>query len=385
MLNEISWFKSNNKSGRTANILLGGDMCPVRNYEKKILSGEDIFDAPLLQKMKAPDMFVVNLETPLTEIKAETGFSSSVKVGEYLKKIGVDVAGLANNHIRDRGDAGVLQTIDTLKKNNIAPVGAGENEKIASRMLIKRRNGIKIGILAFAEREFNLATENRPGAAFLDPYKVAMELPAARKKVDFLLLFLHSGDEFILTPPERTRKIYRLMVKHGADVVVGHHPHVPQGIEKYKGKWIFYSLGNLVFDSDYVSTYKNTDHGYMVELDFGEHSISSIKVIPYYLRKNFIVESVTDDELKWYKSLLTDIGNNIIDEKKFRAEHEKNTQWKFNEFTRKHLSDFQKRFYDINDNNYLRIIHNLFNCPTHVESLKEAFGLVREGKIDRKF
>lgn len=384
MLSKITWYSSGVKTSKEANILLGGDLCPIRRYEDKILKGDDIFDKCIIDKMKSSDLFVANLETPICNIKEGSGFSVNAAVGSYLKKNGLNVAGLANNHIRDKGDRGILQTIDTLRKNSISFVGGGKNEKRAERMLVKKINGFKVGILALAEKEFNLADESRPGAAALEPYKVVARLQELRTKVDFLLLFLHSGDEFILTPTERVRKIYRMMIDYGADAVVGHHPHVPQGIEKYKGKWIAYSLGNLVFDSDYVSTYKHTDHGFLLEFNISRHKVNSINLYPYFLRKNFVVQTASKKELKWYKTFLKKISRNITDEKRFQKECEKNTIWKFEEFTRKHLTDFKERFPDEKDDLYLKLIANLFQCPTHVESLAKVFELVKMGKIKRK-
>ena len=250
MDNSIKWYRNQDGNNASATLLFGGDFCPINRYEEKVLAGNQVFDDCIMGEIRESDLFVVNLETPLCEkglpenSPGEVGLHADGKIADWMKNTGIDVAGIANNHLRDFKDEGVIQTMDNLARAGILYAGGGRNILEAEKMLTVTVNGLKIGLWMLAEKEQNLATETRPGTSFFNPDADAHMIPGLRKQVDFLVIFVHAGHEFSLTPSPRIRKAYRSYIDAGADLVVGHHPHVPQGIEQYKNGWIAYSLAN---------------------------------------------------------------------------------------------------------------------------------------------
>ncbi|OGV53176.1 MAG: hypothetical protein A2017_04660 [Lentisphaerae bacterium GWF2_44_16] len=384
--NSFCIYDDNSENNNTVSILAGGDFCPIRSFDKAILEGKPVFDDTLCAEMKNKDVFLINLEAPL----CETGLPGAVKGGglrgapetaDTLKKLGVDVASIANNHVRDFLDEGVLQTMEILKKHGIPYIGGGKNSEDADKMLILNINGLKIGIWALAEKEYNLASETRPGTSYFFPEVNVYKIPELRKRVDFLMIFVHAGHEFMLTPSPRIRKAYRDFIKAGADIVIGHHPHVIQGIEKYENGWIAYSLGNLLFDSPYVSSYPDTDHGFMMRVKAGKHKVHKIEIIPYRIKPG-LVKALPAEEIQDYKELLEKIGGNITDEKIFIEEWRKNVIYRWPDYKGAFLKLVENFTLD-EKNMFLRNGKNFFQCPTHNELLFDALNMMEEGTLEK--
>ncbi|KKR03213.1 MAG: Capsule synthesis protein, CapA [Candidatus Uhrbacteria bacterium GW2011_GWF2_39_13] len=336
------------------------------------------------------DLFVVNLEAPLCEkgLTADSpsgnGLRADGKIAEWMKDTRIDVAGIANNHLRDFKDEGVIQTLENLTRTGVLYAGGGKNISEAEKILLVHVKGLKIGFWMLAEKEQNLATEARPGTSFFNPDANVYIIPELRKQVDFLVIFVHAGHEFALVPSPRIRKAYRAYIEAGADLVVGHHhPHVPQGIERYKTGWIAYSLGNLVFDHDYVAAFKDTDHGYLFNVGISEHSVENIEIIPYYLRNYSTVETCTEKELSDYENMLKKISSCIIDDAKLEESWEKFVIWRWNQSRRDFHRNFSKNFMAEKNPTFIWMLKNCYGCPTAHELLEKAMELLLEEKISR--
>lgn len=389
MNKSIKWYSKPNKNKEHVSVLFGGDVCPMNRYEKNILSGGRVFDDYINNKIAESNLFVVNLESPLCEdglaanSPSGTGIRANKKIAEWMRKTGVDVAGIANNHLRDFKDEGVVQTIANLKRAGIQYAGGGKTLDEAEAMLTLHVKGLKIGFWMLAEKEQNLATETRPGTSFFNPDADVYKIPELREQVDFLVIFVHAGHEFALVPSPRIRQAYRAYIDAGADLVVGHHPHVPQGIEQYKDGWIAYSLGNLIFDSSYLSAFKDTDHGYLLNVEISKHSVENIEVIPYFLRNFTTVETCTEKELAHYKDMLKSISDCIKDDVKFADSWEKFVSWRWNQSRRDFHRNFSKHFTDESNPVFIWMLKNIYGCPTHQELMEKAMELLLEGKISR--
>jgi len=206
--------------------------------------------------LKNADFNVVNLECPITD--TGTPFKDKKFIfklpREYsfiLKEGAINVVTLSNNHIMDYGVEGLISTLDVLNKNGIKYTGAGQNEEDAREPVILEKNGVKIGILAYSAtfpREY-WATDKRPGTAFPFRNKVKNDIKNLRNIVDFLVVSFHWGAELLDTPKTYQKVLAKFAIDNGADLVIGHHPHVIQWPEIYRGKFIFYSLGNFIFGS----------------------------------------------------------------------------------------------------------------------------------------
>ena len=233
----------------TINIILLGDICSCKNSKFNINT-----DASLL---------LFNLETPI--IKEEA--SAIKKAGPHLfsKELVLPVvntesplvANLANNHIMDYGDEGLKNTLAECSKKNVFVIGAGENLEQARLPIIIEVNSKKIGIIGCCETQFGISTPWKSGVASIGPgiYSAIRDL---KDKVDVIIISIHGASEMSPWPSPGWQDLLRSFIDAGADMVHGHHSHVPQGYEEYNDGLIFYGLGNFVVDPKIWKDQPNT-------------------------------------------------------------------------------------------------------------------------------
>lgn len=208
----------------------------------------------------------VNLESPLSDggeaADKDFVFRGPPEGAKGLAEAGVDVVSLANNHVFDYGFTGLRDTWAALNAAGVAHVGSGENFTAARSPLIVERNGLKLAFLAYVntppdsgsgfDASSTAATADRPGVAWLTPEAVAEDVAAAKGRANVVIVSMHTGYEYTAAANELQVASARAAIDAGASLVLGGHPHVLQGIETYNGGLIIYSLGNFVFDFDYV-------------------------------------------------------------------------------------------------------------------------------------
>ena len=205
--------------------------------------------------IRKADLAVFNLECALsqngTPIQKRFSFKADPIAADGLARAGFDVAVLANNHSVDCGRWALPETIDVLESRGIASVGGGADMAAAAAPVFLERNGLRIAFLArtFILPDGVIYREDVPTVAVYDPDRIEEEVRAARRRADFVVVSLHWGVEYARQPQESQRRIARRLVGAGADLVIGHHTHTPQPVERYKNGLIAYSLGNFVFDS----------------------------------------------------------------------------------------------------------------------------------------
>lgn len=164
-----------------------------------------------------------------------------------------NTAVLANNHIMDYGIEGLNHTVAHLSRLKIPTVGAGLNIHEIYSPLILTANGIDVAVFAAGEATFGCATEKgQSGYAWLFHPTLIQQIREIRSRVHAIILIAHGGWEMVKIPLPEWRDAYRMFIDHGVDVVVGGHPHLIQGKETYKGKDIYYSLGNLFFNNHHI-------------------------------------------------------------------------------------------------------------------------------------
>jgi len=247
-------------------LMFVGDVMMARGVEYKIQKyGQGDFKFPFFKIqsfLTGADLLFGNLEGPISNRGVKVGSIYSFRMNpmaiEGLKYAGFDVLSLANNHAFDYSRIAIEDTLKILKDNGIDYVGAGFNKKEAYTPLIKTIKETKIAFLAFT----NLGTrnweagENQTGIAWLDESNLIKSIGEARQKADIVIISFHMGEEY-KTEADETQKYWaHLAIDNGADLVIGHHPHVIQEIERYKDKYIAYSLGNFVFDQDFSQEVK---------------------------------------------------------------------------------------------------------------------------------
>lgn len=224
--------------------------------------GEDyIFDG-YRRHFESSDMVFGNLETVLST-KGEPvkdkqyTFRSSPKLLPYLKKYNFTMLGIANNHTLDYGRDAFTDTLKQLDENGISYAGGGLNKEEASGGVVVERKGLKIGFIAFSRVTPSVDWyAGRYRSGILGGYKVheAEVLEAVKSleaRSDILVVSLHWGKEGMLQMGEQESELAHLLIDSGADVIMGHHPHVVQKVELYNGKPIFYSLGNFFFTTSH--------------------------------------------------------------------------------------------------------------------------------------
>ncbi|MCX7882578.1 MAG: CapA family protein [Brevinematales bacterium] len=234
-------------------IFIAGDVNFSWGLEKTLEEGRDPFFF-VRGVMREADLALVNLETTVaTNGSPQTKthvFRSPPEVLHWLTNAGVDVVSLANNHAMDYGAEALLEMREHLRQYGIRFAGAGKNWEEAIQPVIVTQKGMTVGIVCagFQKPEHLVATEKRPGTAGLRWKKIVPMVKKLRREVDYLIFFVHWGWEYVVSPLEKEQvsNAYAV-IEAGADVIVGHHPHILQAIEVYRGRPILYSVGNFVF------------------------------------------------------------------------------------------------------------------------------------------
>ncbi|AJE04726.1 CapA family protein [Geobacter pickeringii] len=219
-------------------------------------TGYDYPFARTAPELRRGDIAMGNLEAPFTtrgsEFRDKTyRFRVDPAAAAALKRAGFSVLTLANNHMMDYGDAGLRDTLATLSRCGIAHTGAGESLTEARQETVVAVRGQRVAFLAYSltyPAEF-YAGADRPGTAPGYAPHVREDIRRARARADYVVVSFHWGAERAEFPKQYQMETGRAAIDAGADAVIGHHPHVLQGIEFYRGKPILYSLGNFAFGS----------------------------------------------------------------------------------------------------------------------------------------
>ncbi len=239
----------------------GGDCLMAAHYEEAV--GDDAgYAFRDFSLLKTADIAMLNLECPVTlrGSKIPKPFNFRMKPGflHALPDAGVTLVNIANNHIFDYGREGLFDTISYLDSVGLKHVGAGRNAAEAYRPVVLSRRGIRIGFLGFyGGGEAPAAGSRSPGVARRDLARAVESIRLLRSldSVDVVIVNLHWGTELATAPDPGQREFAHRLIDAGADAVIGHHPHVLQGIERYGKGVIVYSLGNFLFGGNERSTY----------------------------------------------------------------------------------------------------------------------------------
>lgn len=306
-------------------ILIAGDYAPKDRIQSLLDKGNYSFFDKVRQITSAYDFSILNLEAPIVEntqssiIKSGPALKTTPNVVDSIKYSGFDCVTLANNHFRDYGDVGVNTTLRILKETGIKSIGGGSTLAESQKNLIIEIGDKKVGFINVCEHEFSIATKNRGGSAPLDIIDVSLRIKQLNNLVDFIIVIVHGGHEYYQLPSSRMKKTYRFFVDEGADVVINHHQHCYSGYEVYRGKPIFYGLGNFCFDWNNKRN-STWNQGFMVGLVLSEEI--SFELYPYeQCDKTPSINLLTDHNkqefLKTVFSLNSIITNDEILEKEF--------------------------------------------------------------------
>ena len=223
-----------------------------------------ILDEQMVEIMRSVDIMVANNEFVLSDRgspipgKSYTFRGTPSRVNIW-HEMGVDLVSLANNHIYDFGEEAFFDTMDTLDKAGIARFGGGKDIEEASRPVYYIVNGVKIAFLAANRSEKNVftpgATENSSGVMrTYDSTLLCAAIEKAKSQSDYVIVYVHWGTEHSTVIEKAQFTMGREYIDSGADLVIGHHAHILQGFDSYKGKIIAYNLGNYIFSATSVPT-----------------------------------------------------------------------------------------------------------------------------------
>jgi poly-gamma-glutamate synthesis protein (capsule biosynthesis protein) len=238
------------------------------------------------EQIEGADLAIANFENPAPDRfrwhTRGTVFAADPALIAGLADAGIDYVSLANNHIRDAGGAGLLQTIANIRKAGIAVSGAGRNLAAAREPALLKAGGQTVAILAYdAIAASYHATADRIGSAPLSAKLVRADIKAARAAgADLVIVFPHWGTEYRSKPFAAQQALARMVVDAGADMVIGNHAHWAAAMEVYQGKPIWYALGNFVFDQTWSEP---TMEGMTLELTFSGADLVQARMRPHII------------------------------------------------------------------------------------------------------
>lgn len=272
------------------------------------------------------DIRIVNLETPLSDIKTAEpirkcgpNLIAPKKDIALLTALRADAAAVANNHIGDYGDKAIIDTLNLLDSEGIAHFGAGKNTDDAYRAYRFEREGVSVSVIGACENEFGMATKNTYGSAGYDARTVFRRIREEKAVSDFVIIFFHGGNEYNPIPSPALRERYRLFCDMGADAVVATHTHCPEGYEIYDGKPIVYSMGNFFFKaSDPVAAKPNWFYGYMTKLIIENGKITFVPVPYKFEQETSVIRLLTGEAKARFDNYLKKISAPIASDEEIK-------------------------------------------------------------------
>ena len=254
---------------------IGFDRYMAKKWEDEHLLSEEVLDF-----FHSADHVCANVEGALTDAVDDGSrgiffHSMDPAATKVLQKIRADIWSIGNNHATDAGREGIVSTRAIAAELGCKTMGAGLNEVEASEpVYLEEAGGIGMFCVSYMA-ECIPATATEPGIFRWDDLEyIAERIAEIKAKCRWCVIVAHGGEEFTSLPSPYTRDRYLKYLELGADVVVGHHPHVPENYEVFdNGKAIFYSLGNFIFDTDYQRVHLYTDMGVLLKLIFTEDKL----------------------------------------------------------------------------------------------------------------
>jgi hypothetical protein len=236
--------------------------------------------------IQGADLALANFENPAPDRvrwhTKGTVFSADPSILDGLVDAGLDYVSLANNHIGDAGDNGILQTIANLKDRGLAYSGAGKDNAAARKPAMLEANGIKVAVLGYdAIARAYFAEKGDAGSSRLTLTRARNDIEDARAAgADIVIVFPHWGTEYQYEPFRGQQQLARDIIDAGADMIIGNHAHYAAAMEVYEGKPIWYALGNFIFDQTWSEP---TMEGITLELTFHGKALVQARMRPHII------------------------------------------------------------------------------------------------------
>lgn len=297
----------------------GGDLCLF-----KIDAENFSVDEKIKEIFSKADFNIANLESPLTnsEFKKPNQpiYLKGIPQNNSLLDL-FDVFSLANNHILDYGVKGLQDTMEFLTSNKKYYFGAGLNEKESFEPLLVKKNNYKVAFLGFTR--WNNATKKNPGTTPDKINKIVNIISSLREKGYFIVVYSHWNYEYVYYPTPDNREFGKKLIDSGADLIIGSHPHIIQGYEKYKGKYIFYSFGNFISHSEIfkpVSMIYNDPRlniTFILTVCIQDDYNYDFTITPVYTTDSEL-RILTGGERKKFDNLMTEISEKLANRKEYK-------------------------------------------------------------------
>lgn len=265
-------------------LLFAGDVMFSRAVRREMLAAHDAAFPfrKIACTLKQADIAFVNLESPFSDRGRyfEDGliFHSAPGAIAGLELAGIGIVSTANNHSRDCGPYGVAFTVGWLRAHHIEALGSSESEAATHRGVILDRKGVRFGFLGYTFDQQNGNWRDVDARiALADPIRMAQDVAVLRRRCEVVIVSMHHGAEYQTRPNLAQIAFAHAAIDAGATLVIGHHPHVVQRTERYRGGWVVYSLGNFVFDQFQRQA---TQHGELAEITFWGTRVLDIEAIP---------------------------------------------------------------------------------------------------------
>lgn len=255
--------------------------------------------------LKQGDVVFANLESPLTksthslDSKGKIVLKAKPEAVSALTSAGFNLVSIANNHMMDYYETGLFDTMSILNANHILFAGSGKNIDEARKPAIIEKNGLKIGLLAYSDMGELIfagdpylkysAEKDKSGISPRKYEAVREDVLKLRGRVDLLAVSLHWGVEDSFKVTDEQREFAHKLIDDGVDLILGHHPHQFQGIEIYKGKPIFYSMGNFLFDQNESENMES----FIIDMKYKGKELTDLSAIPVRILDKSYVEIQT--------------------------------------------------------------------------------------------
>ncbi len=295
-------------SRNRVSLLVAGDIAITNSLSKFFI------DEKLVELVKSHDFRVANWEAPIIESdfkkinKAGPHIYQNKSYENLLKKDLFNVFSLANNHIMDYGVDGLKKTLSEL--SNSYCTGAGNTFEETYKPLILVKDGLKIAFLACGESQFGCvkSKEESLGYAWVNSNEISKQILKLKSEVDFLIVLPHAGLEMEDLPLPEWRLCYQNFIDLGTDMVIASHPHVIQPKEVYKGKQIYYSLGNFLFNTN--SKDERWHNSLMLSINLEKGTSKSIIIEEHFVQNKNETLHLNDD----YKSKFEELNKTLAGE-----------------------------------------------------------------------
>lgn len=277
---------------RTFRVTVASDWGALWDYSELMQRDPLAVYGDLLPLFESSDLNLVNVECALDEggapiKKGGPNLRGAPGTVRALSAVPFHVGCLANNHIMDFGPESLRATIAILREAGVAPLGAGMNGVEAAQPLEIAMPEAALAIINCAEGEACASIDGGPGANPFDVPVLVEQIRELKRRERTVLVVFHGGREYAPVPPPYVVKGLRQLAEAGAAAIIGHHPHVPQGVEVHRGVPIAYSQGNFVFcRADTNQDYRYfANSGYLVHLDFAGRELAAFSLTPYRMQR----------------------------------------------------------------------------------------------------